>query len=164
MLPTKSTTAQAATTNPVANCDKAKLTGTVFGSTPSYQNDPNTTFDKAYDGDITTYFDYLNPNGGLVGLDLGVNTKASLSSVCLFPRPAYYNDTRVNGAIIQGSNDNLSYTNIVTISGVVQGQWTEVNANNTTPYRYYRYLSPDGSYSNIAEIKFFGSVSIPPAS
>jgi hypothetical protein len=160
--PTTSTSTTTSSTSSI--CNGVNLTGTAFGATPSYNNDTTVTFDKAFDGNISTFFDYQNSDGGYVGLDLGITNKATLNRVCVFPRGgvdgnnnSLYN--RSNGSIIQGSNDNINYTNIVTLNGFNDNQWKDVTTTNTTPYRYYRYLSPNGSYGNLAEIKFFGVVS-----
>jgi hypothetical protein len=47
-----------------------KQTGAPFGSPGSYGGS-SSTFDKALDGDTTTYFDANEANGDFVGLDLG---------------------------------------------------------------------------------------------
>ncbi len=47
-----------------------KLTGTPFGTPGSYAGSGN-TYDKAFDGDTTSYFDGPGPNGNYTGIDQG---------------------------------------------------------------------------------------------
>ena len=48
--------------------DGVKLSGTGFG-TPGSWNNGGATFDKALDGDVSTYFDAPTDNGAYVGID-----------------------------------------------------------------------------------------------
>ena len=53
--------------------------------------------------------------------------------------------------------DGVSYTNLYTIPATpANGQWTTVTiATDPKNYRYLRYLSPNSSYGNIAELEFY---------
>ncbi len=53
-----------------------KLTGEVFGTAGSRDNSGN-TFEKAMDGDVTTFFDAAEPHGQYVGIDLGTDMQAA---------------------------------------------------------------------------------------
>jgi len=43
------------------------------------------------------------------------------------------------------------------VPGLPKGTLTSVDVDNPTGFRYVRYLSPDGSNGNIAELQFFGT-------
>lgn len=47
-----------------------KLNGRLIGTSESYNDNPDRTYDKAMDGDMTTFFDAKLSTGGWVGLDL----------------------------------------------------------------------------------------------
>jgi len=126
-----------------------KLTGTAFGTTPTYQNGTS-TFDKVFDGDINTYFDYANANGGYAGLDLA--SAYSIGQIKYYPRSTF--TSRMTGGKFQGSNDNTTYTDIYTISTEPTLAWQTVDVSSSA-YRYVRYLSPDGGYCNVAEVEFY---------
>ncbi|MGG1517328.1 S-layer homology domain-containing protein [Paenibacillus oryzisoli] len=110
---------------------------------------------RAFDGDINTYTDTSAAAGWIV-TDLGANNEKSLVSFKFYPRNSSKASeyTRVNGAILQGSNDGENYTNLYTISGVNAVQWYTAPLANSAAYRYLRYYSPAG-YANVAELQFY---------
>jgi hypothetical protein len=65
----------------------------------------------------------------------------------------------MTGGKFQGANiaDFSDAVNLFTISGMPEeGIITAQTINNTTAFRYVRYLSPNGSYGNVAELEFYG--------
>ena len=139
-----------------STCTK-QVTGSAFGATPSLGNNPNLDYNKVFDNNISTFFDYANPNGGYAGLDLGKGIV--INKVCAYPRSQTNSQGesligRFQGIKIQGSNDNINYTNLVTITDGVSNKWKEVNFSNNNSYRYYRFVSPNGGYGNLAELRF----------
>ena len=62
------------------------------------------------------------------------------------------------GGQFQASNTadfSSGVTTLFTITATpVVGSLTTQTLANTTAYRYYRYLGPDGSYCNISELEF----------
>lgn len=128
-----------------------KLTGTPFGASPSYA--AGSEFDKAFDGNTNTFFDYLSANGGYTGLDLGSGNAAIVKKIRFYPRATYA--SRMLGGKFQGSNNiDGTYTDLHTISGAIQ-DWNEIAISNATAFRYLRYLSPENSYGNVSEIEFY---------
>ncbi len=131
------------------------LTGTLIGSTGSYQNDGD-TIANAVDGNANTFYDGYAANGDWVGFDLP--QAAVVSSVAFTPRAGYAG--RMVGGVFQGSNSPQFTTGVVNLytvatapaSGVLK---TEA-VNVATPFRYVRYLSPNGSEGNVAEVQFIG--------
>ena len=131
------------------------LAGANFGTAGSYKNDGD-TFNNAFDGNLGTYFDGPGANGNDAGRDLGVPTP--ITSIAYAPRSGWTN--RMVGGIFQGAN-SANFADAVTLftvtsapaSGVLNYQPVSVPGT----YRYVRYLSPNGSYGNIAEAQFFST-------
>ena len=130
-----------------------KLIGTVIGTAGSYQNLGN-TIANAVDGNLGTFFDAAQSSGAYVGLDLGSATVAT--QVRFAPRSGY--ESRMLGGVFQASNTGDFSAGVVTLQTITAapaaGSLTTLSLNNTTAYRYYRYLSPDHSHGNIAELEF----------
>jgi hypothetical protein len=131
-----------------------KLTGEVFGATPTYALDRLPA--KAFDGDIGSYYQYFAPDGGYVGIDLGAGNETALTSVRYHPRAGKLNYLKNNK--FQGSIDGILYTDIYTITDEGADEWTTVEVTDTTAYRYYRYLDVAGSndWGIIGEVEFYG--------
>jgi hypothetical protein len=133
-----------------------KLTGTLFGSGPAFSSDPSTTFDKAFDGDVSTYDDDSNVSGGYTGIDLGAGVTSTVAVIRYYPRPAW-NDRLVGGKFqCSTTSQTDGYSDLYTISAEPPLAWTQVTIASTTPCRYLRYLGPTYGYTNIAEIEFWG--------
>lgn len=130
-----------------------KLTGTLFGTGPAYNNGPD-TYHKAFDGNTGTTYDFSSGNGGIAGMDFGA--AKLLGKIKYFPRGGYNN--RMVGGKFQGSNtdQNTGYVDLYTITATpTAGVFTEATITDTTKYRYVRYLSPANSYGNVNEIEFW---------
>ena len=130
----------------------AKLSGTPFGTAPAWST--GSEFDKAFDGNTATFFDYLNSDGGYTGIDLGTGG-ATVSKIKFYPRAGY--ESRMNGGKFQGSNTSSTagFTDIFTITATPATTWVTLDVS-TVSYRYLRYLSPTGGFGNVAEIEFYG--------
>ena len=85
------------------NSEGEKLTGTAFGTTPAFS--VGTEYDKAYDGDITTAFEYAGAKCGYTGIDLGEGNAQRVALIKYYPKAGY--EDRMVGGKFQGSNDNL---------------------------------------------------------
>ena len=141
----------------------SKLTGTIIGTPGSWNNSGN-TIAMAFDGDFNTSFDGPAPgNGDWAGLDLGAT--AQIAQVKYAPRPGL--ESRMVGGIFQGSNTadfSSGVVNLFTISSApVAGSFTTQAITNTGAFRYVRYLGPNGSYGNVAELEFDGTLTNPTA-
>lgn len=67
---------------------------------------------------------------------------------------------RMTGGKFQGSNDNSAWTDLATLTvQPTNDAWSEVQLG-TSLYRYLRYVSPDGSYGNIAELQFYNNTTL----
>ncbi len=140
-----------------------RLTGTIIGTPGSWNNSGN-TIAMAFDGDFNTSFDGPAPgNGDWVGLDLGAT--AQITQVKYAPRPGL--ESRMVGGIFQGSNTadfSSGVVNLFTISATpVAGSFTTQAITNPGTFRYVRYLGPNSSYGNVAELEFDGTLTNPTA-
>lgn len=115
---------------------------------------------NAFDGNLSTFTDAL-PNPSWIQIDFGQEGAQAFSLVKFYPR----NDKsgadrdnmikRANGAILQGSNDGVNYTNLYTISGVDSAKWYTADLGTTEAYRYLRYYTTTG-FANVAELELYG--------
>lgn len=132
------------------------LSGTVLGSPGSFGNYGDVK-EHVFDGNNNTWFDAPYPNGQWAGLDLG--STQNISCIMFRPRNGWPN--RMRGGKFQIST-GANFSNPVTIYTVPQDanlSFTDYYltsiAQNGIPARYFRYLSPDGGYGNITEIKIY---------
>ncbi len=132
-----------------------KLTGAIIGTSGSYNNAGNTR-DKAFDGNVATFFDAPMGNGAWAGLDLGAPMR--VSAVRYYPRSSFAG--RMVGGKFQGSNDQSAWTDLATIAGAPAYAWNQLGVSNPTGFRYVRYLSPDNGWGNIAELEFYGGPAV----
>ena len=134
-----------------------QLTGTVIGTSGSYNNQGNTAA-NAFDKNLNTFFDAPTASGSYTGLDLGY--AKVITQICYAPRSGWA--SRMIGGMFQGSN-SANFSGAVTLytitSTPVTGSLTTVSISNTTAFRYVRYIGPANGYCNIAEAEFFGTSS-----
>lgn len=125
----------------------------VVASSISWDKSANANINgwRAFDGDTTTSPDTTSGNGW-VRVDLGAGNEQSIESIKFIPRPG--NMTRMNGALIQGSNDGTNFTPLYTISNVSQLIWYTEAISDNTAYRYLRYYTPNG-FANVGELEFY---------
>lgn len=107
--------------------DTTVLKGKVMGTPGCYQKDGSHEYTNAFDGDLSTSFDYLEPTGGWAGLDL--DTPRQIGKIVYTPR-SYDNYIRWGdeyelfycakkdkwvslGAQLSGA-DSLAYKNVPT--------------------------------------------------
>jgi poly(hydroxyalkanoate) depolymerase family esterase len=140
-----------------ASLSFGKLTGTIIGTAGSWNNSGN-TITNVFDNNLNTYFDAPDPgNGDWVGLDFGVGVTNVITKINYCPRSGL--ETRMTNGVFQGAN-NPNFTGAVTLFTITNspasGVFTSVTITNLTAFRYVRYLSPNGSWGNVAELEFYG--------
>jgi hypothetical protein len=130
-----------------------RVTGTPFGKNPPWA--PGGEYDKAFDGNVNTFYDFSQANGGFTGIDFGVNTQEVINEIRYYPRSGYTG--RMVGGKIQGSNTSPTegFVDIYTITSTPELGWNVAEIDNEPAYRYIRYLSPEGGYGNVAELEFY---------
>ena len=132
------------------------LSGIVIGTAGSFQNSGNTR-DKVFDGDVTTFFDSPNGDGSWAGIDLGAGVTSKVTALRFYPRNTW--SGRMVGGMFQGANQ-ADFSDAVTLHTIsvtpTEGIYTLVPITGAGSFRYLRYLSPNGGWGNVAEVKFFG--------
>jgi parallel beta-helix repeat protein len=139
----------------------SKLSGTAFGTSPSWA--AGYEYNKATDNDSNTYFEYALNNGGYTGIDLGAGIAKKIVKIRFHAHPGF--EFRLSGGKIQGSNASSSsgYADLYTISGTPKAGWNEVQVTDQNSYRYLRFISAANTYCTIAEMEFYGDPLVMPA-
>ena len=144
-----------------AAADKV-LTGTPIGSgsynpqSGTYSTTVNTPA-CAFDGSADTYFSAYDPSMGWVGLDLG--TPHVISRVGLQPYGGLSGARKMQLGIFEGAN-NPDFMDAVPLYLVddtpASTGMTRFGVKVTRGFRYVRYVGPDKSRSQVAELEFYG--------
>jgi fibronectin type 3 domain-containing protein/regulation of enolase protein 1 (concanavalin A-like superfamily) len=134
-----------------------KLTGTIIGTPGSWNNSGN-TIAKVFDNNLNTYFDAPDPgNGDWVGLYFGASVSNAIVQINYCPRSGF--EGRMVGGIFQGANQS-DFSDAVALFTVTtqpsSGRFTSAGITNMSAFRYVRYLAPDSSWGNVAELEFYG--------
>ena len=127
------------------------LSGKPYGTSPAYGGSSN-TFDKAFDGDPDTFFDYAEADGGYTGIDLG--RAVPVTSIRFVPRSAQ--PSRMVGGRFEGCTDgpDRGCHVLATVQWTPSTDWHQL-VTDPVPYRWLRYVGPPGGFTNVAEIQFF---------
>ncbi|TDX02098.1 cellulose binding domain-containing protein [Dinghuibacter silviterrae] len=144
-------------TTPTAFTLPIKLSGALIGTPGSFGNVAKNTAAAAMDGNLATYFDAPQGSGDWVGIDLGLDTSATITRVSYVPRVNY--PGRMLGGVFQGANlpDFSDAVPLYTVSvSPTQGVYNDEPVTDSIRYRYLRYVSPTNGYCNVAEIQFWG--------
>lgn len=132
-----------------------KLNGTIIGTAGSNNNSGN-TITNAFDGSLNAYFDGPTANGCWAGLDFGAGVSNVITVANYCPRPGYA--ARMVGGVFQGANQS-DFSDAVTLFTItnqpLQGLLVSATITNTSAFRFVRYLSPNGSYGDVAELRFY---------
>ncbi|WP_261305048.1 OmpL47-type beta-barrel domain-containing protein [Paenibacillus andongensis] len=111
-----------------------------------------------FDGNIATYGDLNTGAGSYYTVDFGANASIKLSGIKLMPRALQ--SGRLNGLIVQGSNDNSSWSNLTqAVTAAKDNSWTEIRYDkllNHNGYRYLRLYNSSAWFGNVAEVEFYG--------
>ncbi|SFU56339.1 OmpL47-type beta-barrel domain-containing protein [Pseudoduganella namucuonensis] len=111
------------------------------------------------DSNLGTFTDFRvngSGNGGWIEFDFKGGGLATLNRVEVIGRQDQY-ASRINGTVVQGSNDNATWD---TISPASNGSsdWQTLKINSLTPYRYIRVVNGNAWYGNMAELRMYGAV------
>lgn len=140
----------------------SKLTGTVIGTLGSWGNLGNTR-EKAFDGDVTTFFDGTED---LAWTGLSLSKGFKVTGINFYPRQEFA--ARMLNGRFQGSNTADFSSGVVdlgTIVDVPSYAWNCMTVFNAGSFKYLRYIGAAGGVGNVAEIEFYGteaSGNIPP--
>ena len=105
---------------------------------------------RAFDGDTATSPD-TKTAAAWAQADLGAGNAKVVGEIKFIPRPNQI--SRMNGALIQGSNDGTNFVTLYTINNITELKWYSQVVNNNTAYRYLRYYTPNG-FANVGELEF----------
>ncbi len=137
--------------------DSVALSGTPFGSGPAWDNG-SSTYDKAFDGDVSTFVDLAQADGGYTGIDLG--HESTVAAVRFVPRDAgIHNTTRMVGGFFQGCTDgpDTGCHDLAKVQWRPTYDWIEMPIADQHAYRWLRYVSPAGGFTDVAEIQFYAA-------
>ena len=134
----------------------SKLTGAIIG-TPGSWNNSGDTITNVFDNSLNTFFDAPGGNGDWVGLYFGASVSNAITQINYCPRPGF--ESRMVGGVFQGANQ-ADFSDAVALYTVTaqpaSGVFTSVNVTNSAAFRYVRYLAPNSSWGNVAELQFYG--------
>jgi hypothetical protein len=135
------------------------FTGTIIGTSGSWNNNLNATKEAAFDFDANTFFDAPSgaPSPQWVGLDLGYQAEFRIEKIRFTPRSNL--STRMVGGKFEVANkpDFSDGSVIYTVTTIPsENTFNVVDISGTLYTRYVRYVSPTGGNGNIAEMEFLG--------
>ncbi|SFV05956.1 discoidin domain-containing protein, partial [Pseudoduganella namucuonensis] len=113
----------------------------------------NRLFDKNL-GSATDYRVGSSGAGGWVAFDFRGGGTAKLSRAEIIGNQDQYY-TRVNGTVIQGSNDYSNWTTISNVAGATM-DWQTLSITDPTPYRYIRVANGNTWYGTMTELRLYG--------
>jgi hypothetical protein len=132
------------------------LPGGIIGTVGSYNNSGN-TISNVFDDNLNTFFDGPTGNGCWVGLDFGAGTSNVITQINCCPRTGF--ESRMVGGSFQGAN-RADFSDAVTLGSVTvqpaSAVFTQSSVTNLSPFRFVRYLSPNGGWGNVSELQFLG--------
>lgn len=116
-----------------------------------------------FDGRSDTAGDLNSGTGSYYIVDFGLGYTAQLNEIRLLPR-AGTNSVRMNGLIVQGSNDKSTWTNLTqSVTGSADGVWLDIRIDrmlDRQPYRYLRLYNSSNWYGNMAEAELYGDLKL----
>jgi hypothetical protein len=151
---------QSANSSEVEAIPNNPLSGTIIGTSGSWDNEGN-TITNVFDGNLNTFFDGPDSTGDWVGLDFGPGVSNVINQIAYCPRINYA--SRMEGGEFQGSSVSNFSSGVVTLfttsttTPPAQSIFTFQPITNFTAFRYVRYLGPANGNCNVAEVKFFGN-------
>ena len=116
-----------------------------------YQFGVSDDYRAALDGDTSTYYD--GPAGGYCGVEF--NQPQVITKIGYQSRNGA---SRLNGAVLQGSNDGTSYTDIMTIEGASDTEMVYAETGCEEADRYIRLKRNDQTVLNLFELELYTEI------
>lgn len=135
------------------------LKGELYG-TPPWGDNMDNTYERAWDGDITTFFDPLEM-GEHCYTAVKLSEPYVLTEIRIHPRVDQLG--RYNGATIQGSNDDATWTDIYISAAEAEAadyfviKPADFIAGSNVGYSYYRYVN-NTIHGDVAEVELYGEL------
>ena len=108
---------------------------------------------RAFDNDPSTFHSYHAPIGAVVALDLVDAT--IITRLRFYPRPKY--EASMIGGRFQGSvvGEAEGYEDLHVVKDLpAANEYTLVELSEPKPFRWLRYVGPNGTYADVSEIEF----------
>ena len=131
-----------------------KITGVVIGTLGSWNNSGSTR-EKAFDGDVLSYFDAAD-DIAWTGLSLAKDCR--VTGINFYPRQGWAG--RMVAGKFQGSNTADFSSGVVDLAVITIEpgyEWNCVSVSNYSSFKYLRYICAAGGVGNVAEIEFHGT-------
>jgi hypothetical protein len=112
---------------------------------------------RLFDDNLSTAPDYRvngSGNGAWVSFDFRSGGTVKLSHVDIIGLQNT-NFGRIDGAVVQASNDYTNWTTIST-AAVATMEWQLLKINDASPYRYVRIYNPNAWFGNMTELRLYG--------
>lgn len=112
-----------------------------------------------FDGNKATFGDLNTGSGSYYTVDFGANASVKLNEILLMPRTEQL--VRLSGTIVQGSNDNVNWTNVTSfVKGTQANTWSVLKSTSDQSYRYFRLYNSSAWFGNVAEVEFYGEYNV----
>ena len=144
------------------NCTN-KLSGSIIGSSGSWENEGN-TIAKAFDGNLSTFFDGPDASGDWVGLNFGTGAGNVIGQINYWPRIGFA--SRMLGGTFQGDH-TANFSTPVTLFSITtvpsdNGSVSSAPITNQTAFQFVRYVGPANANCDVAELQFLSPNPPPP--
>jgi hypothetical protein len=132
------------------------MIGEIVGGTAGW----GTQIGWAFDGNINTIFDPAGDPPAEHWVGMKMEEPHILTEVRIHPRAntSQVNRNRMNGTMIQGSNDGETWTTLLTIDEgdeVEERFYTFNTFENNTGWTQFRHINLE-QHGNVAEVEFWG--------
>jgi len=145
----------------------------------TWNNAANTVATKAFDMDVTTFYDcdeqaaYADTEAEIVGIPGDGTFETSyvgawieegviVTQIRYYPRDTF--SGRMIGGRFEASVDGENWVTLGEIEEApTEGTFAYLNVNDTTTYYYVRYVGPTEGYGNVSEIEIWGTPGTPAA-
>ena len=145
----------------VSQLQSQKLTGTIIGTSQTFDYTKNScsytvnTPANVFDGNLNTFFAGCERNNVWAGLDLG--EPHVITEIAFCPR-GNLSDRLILG-VFEGAN-NSDFGDAIPFFVITNkpaiNTLTKQTINCSRAFRYVRYVGPNNSKGNIAEVEFYG--------
>ena len=109
----------------------------------------------AFEHDFRTY--YSGSRNCFFGADFGKYKKADVKRMRIFPALGR-NLAYLRNSILQGSNDNQTWVDLVNIGNDIIENWNEYSPKNDESWRYRYFRIKGNNYCQTSEIEFIGFI------
>ena len=132
-----------------------QLVSELIKGTPISSDSSSKSLSNAFDGDISTEFKSSKESNGWIGLELDNTYRITKIG---WSQKESDKENYLLG-IFEGGNDPSFFDAIPLTMIVEEGKYGEINYINidvTRSFKYVRYVGPNGKYSIISQLEFYG--------